>query len=82
MGKTVRHLNTRIDEHFNKDTAITTHLEGNPMCKRLCNENCFSILDYGQTDFQLSVKETLHINLKMSPDLNRTVSSYKLSLLL
>ena len=46
------------------------HLLENKICKSLCNESCFQVIDYASTPFRLKVKEALHINW-LNPDLNK-----------
>ena len=83
IGETARHFEQRVDEHLRTDTssAIYKHLKENNACKRLCNNDCFSILDRGQTKWELKVKEAAHIKLR-DPLLNKQVDSYKMKLLL
>ena len=63
MDVTSRHLPTRIKEHLNTDKRlyICQHLSSNESCFNSCTDNCFSILDYASTKYQLKIKETLYI---------------------
>ena len=47
IGETKRHLNTRIEEHLEKDTKphIYSHLCENPRCQEKVNFDCFEIID-------------------------------------
>ena len=62
VGKTHRHHTTRVKEHLYKDlnSHIFQHLQNNQECKNSCNENCFSIIDTANTQYELSIKEALH----------------------
>ena len=77
VGETTRHFEQRVKEHLSTDTssAVFKHLEENSHCRKVCNNNCFSILDRAHTKFQLCVKEALYIKMK-KPILNQKVKSY------
>ena len=72
IGETKRHLPTRINEHLvtEKKSRIFKHLLENSACKNVCNENCFTIVDYASSSFRLKLKETLHITL-LKPNFNK-----------
>ena len=61
VGETARHLPTRIKEQLKTDKKlhIYQHLSSNQNCFNCCTDNCFSILDYALTKYQLKIKETL-----------------------
>ena len=81
IGETTRHLTTRIKEHLSSDkkSHIFKHLEMSGDCKRACSEDCFSILDHAPTEYQLKIKEALHIQWNQ-PILNKQVWSQKIQL--
>ena len=67
-------LNT-LREHLATDRAshvYIKHLQQFDSCRDLCSTNCFSILDCATTNFQLKIKESLHIHWE-KPTLNRHV---------
>ena len=55
IDETCRHFKTRIDEHVKKvkKSNIYKHLHNNEECFWSFNSNCFSILDYVPTQFQI-----------------------------
>ena len=63
IGKTKRHLPTRIKEHLqiDKKSHILQHLNENPNCRDLCDDSCFTIIDHALSSFWLNLKEALHI---------------------
>lgn len=63
VGKTQRHIKTRIIEHLyiDKKSNIFRNLEGNDSCKFKCDENYFKVSDTASSAFRLNVKEELHI---------------------
>ena len=81
IGETTRHFNTRIKEHFkDKNSHIYKHVNSNENCKRVCNESCFLVIDRTPTEFQLKIKEGLHIEWE-KPDLNKRVKHVSSTLL-
>ncbi|XP_057298046.1 uncharacterized protein LOC130628959 [Hydractinia symbiolongicarpus] len=66
VGETTRHISSRVKEHLNteKNLQIFKHMQSNLNCKLLCNENCFSILDYADTDWQRKLKEEKRRSIK------------------
>ena len=70
IGKTVRHLATRVKEHSNSTSAIGKHLEQCVLCKENISCDSFKILDCGTSDVDVSIKEALHIKDK-KPGLNK-----------
>ena len=63
IGRTKRHLSTRIKEHLETDkkSHVYKHLNDSQRCKALSNNDCFSILDYATIQYSLSIKEVMHI---------------------
>ena len=70
IGKTKRHLATRVKEHAKKDSAIKTHLGQCDGCNENYGLNLFRIIDSGVSDFDCKVKEAIHIKA-YQPNLNR-----------
>ena len=81
IGETIRHFQTRINEHVKSDTnsMIFKHLVNNSSCKNSFDINSFKIIDSASSDFQLKIKEALHIQ-NSNPILNSQVKSYKTAL--
>ena len=69
IGKTKRHLATRCKEHFTQPSAISNHLRYCDKCKNSFDIAHFQILDTSTNDFELQIKEALHIKLN-KPKLN------------
>jgi len=68
IGKTKRILKLRIDEHNNSDkSAVHLHRKEHPTHKM--DANNIEILDKADTDYNLRLKEILHIG-KHKPSLN------------
>ena len=63
VGETARHLPTRIKEHLKTDkkSHIYQHLSSNQNCFNCCTDDCFPILDYASTMYQLKIKEAPYI---------------------
>ena len=72
VGETARHLPTRIKEHLKTDkkSHIYQHLSSNQNCFNCCTDDCFCILDYASTMYQLKIKEALIIKW-LDPILNK-----------
>ena len=75
IGETCRHFKTRIDEHVKKDkkSNIYKHLNNNEECFSSFNSDCFSILDYAPTQFQVKIKEGMYIAWE-KPNLNKQLN--------
>ena len=75
IGETCRHFKTRIDEHVKKDKKfnIYKHLNNNEECFSSFNSDCFSILDYAPTQFQIKIKEGMYIDWE-KPNLNKQLN--------
>ena len=83
IGETNRHFSTRVWEHLTTDKAlhIFKHLDFNQRCKSMVSSECFKVIDYAETPFQLKIKEALHI-LWDKPILNQQVKYVNLKLFL
>ena len=81
IGKTIRHLATRVREHTTSPSAIKEHLSSCTTCKDnyLCNS--FKVIDSANSDFEVSIKEALHIKHK-NPNLNKQLSTQGMSFML
>ena len=64
IGKTKRHLATRVREHSQSSSAIHEHLTNCAMCKSNYSVNSFRVVDVGNSDLAISIKEAMHIKLK------------------
>ena len=82
IGKTERHLSTKINEHLHTDKKlhIYKHLQESERCKELANADCFSILDYSNTTHQGKIKEVLY-NKWRKPSPNKQIKSHNITLL-
>lgn len=81
VGETCRHFSTRVREHLTTDRTsnVFRHLENSPQCRSLCSADSFKIVDYASTDFQLKIKEAIHIKFE-KPSLNAQVKHLNLKL--
>ena len=74
VGRTHKHFNSRIKEHFGSgSSSIYQHLNHpkNSACKITSTiENSFKILDNARTDYELALKEGFYINW-LKPALNK-----------
>jgi len=67
IGKTYRHLETRMEEHLkDKESAVFQHAKN---LQHQINWSDITILDSADTNQKLLIKEQLYIN-KFEPDLN------------
>ena len=82
IGKTVRHLATRVKEHGTSQSAIKDHLSSCEMCQSeySCHKN-FSVICSGRNDSEISIKEALHIKLRQ-PNLNKQLFTHGTSFVL
>ena len=82
IGKTKRHLVTRVREHSNTASAVCEHLESCDVCRSeySVGKN-FSILDKGRDDFEITIKESLQIK-NNRPPLNKKLMTQGTSFLL
>ena len=74
IGKTKRHLTTRVKEHYQGPSAIQNHLDSCNACKEQFSCQSFVVIDSGQTDFDITIKEALHIK-HHRPWLNKQLHS-------
>ena len=65
---TTRNLVTRVNEHKKGNSNITSHLDS-CLCKERFSISNFDIIDYGQTPFEVKIKESLYIK-KFRPNIN------------
>ena len=80
VGYTTRHFPTRVHEHRHDNKShIFQHLEKNPECKNRCDETCFKIIDDAKTEYELRIKEAMHIHW-LAPTINKQKFSYKMTL--
>ena len=72
IGETCHHFKTRINEHVKKDkkSNIYKYLHNNKEFFSSFNSDCFSILDYAPTHFQIKIKEGMYIDWE-KPNLNK-----------
>ena len=73
----LKYLPTRIKEHLTTDkkSHIYQHLSSNQNCFNCCTDDCFSILDYSSTKYQLKIKEALYIKW-LDPILNKQKKTF------
>ena len=83
VGKTHRHHITRTNEHLGSDkkSHIFQHLQANLNCRNACDENSFRIIDNAKTQYELDIKEALHIKW-IKPDLNKQLFHTTITLIL
>ena len=72
IGKTIRHLATRVKEHGSSNSAIYSHLLTYETCKSNFFFSCnnFSVIDSGKSDFEVTIKEAFHIKFS-KPIMNK-----------
>ena len=81
IGKTIRHLITRVWEHTTSPSAIKEHLSSCTTCKDNYSCNSFKVIDSANSDFEVSIKEALYIKHK-NPNLNKQLSTQGMSFML
>ena len=66
IGKTCCHFKSRIEKHIKKDNKshIFKHLQSTTRCFDSYNSLSFRIIDKANSEFDLKVKEALHIRTK------------------
>ena len=81
VGYTTRHYTTRIREHLftDKKSHVYKHIHNNQLCQSSSNESNFSLIDAANTEYQLRIREAIHINW-IKPKINKQKFSYKLTL--
>ena len=82
VGYTTRHYQTRVHEHLNADTTshVYKHLREKTECRSSCDESCFKIIDKANTEYQLRIKEAMHIQW-LAPKINKQKLSMKMTLM-
>ena len=81
IGKTIRHLATRVREHTTSPSTIKEHLSSCTTCKDNYSCNSFKVTDSANSDFEVSIKEALHIKYK-NRNLNKQLSTQGRSFML
>ena len=83
VGHTHRHHTTRLNEHLgnDKESNVYQHLEKQRLCKRVNDENSFTVLDTAHTQYKLGIKEALYIKW-LKPNLNKQKVHTKITLIL
>ena len=63
VSELTRHFITRINEHLQKDpnSNIFKHLQESRIFNSTCNKDCFSVIDRATAEYQLKMKEAIHI---------------------
>ena len=81
IGETTRHLSTCIHEHLvsDKSSNIYKHLQDSTNCKLKCSTDSFVVLDQAPTQWQLKIKEGLHIEWE-NPCLNKQLKQVLITL--
>ena len=81
IGETTKVASVRGLEHLKTDTgsAVFKHLQAESACKAACDISCFTVIDRACTQFQLKIKEALHIQWE-KPKLNVQIKHYKIQL--
>ena len=81
IGETTRYLTTGIKEQLESDSKshIFKHLDTNRKCKKLCNAECFQIIDSATSSYRLKLKEAMYVTWK-KPLLNKQVKHVSISI--
>ena len=82
VDETTRNLMVRIEEHLKegKGSIIFNHLKNSPKCKKkLCDKSSFKIIDHATSEFQLKIKEAIHIKWR-KPTLNKQIKHIGLNM--
>ena len=81
VGYTTRNLLTRICEHLGKDSNshILQHISTCENAMHIANENHFSILDEATSEYELKIKEALHIKWE-NPTINKQMKHVNINL--
>ena len=63
VGETKHLLPIRIKEHWETDSKsqILKQLNENSICRNLCDQNSFEIIEHASSSFKLKLKKALHI---------------------
>ena len=84
LGKTKRHLVTRVREHGTAagPSAIKNHLSSCTTChKNYSVDACFTVIETAKNDFHCSIKEAIQIK-SAKPLLNTQLASHGMSFFL
>lgn len=81
IGRTSRHLLTRIREHASTRSAVSEHLSSCVTCNPADLSTNFKIIDSAHTSSELAIKEALHISAN-SPSLNVALANHGASVTL
>ena len=70
VGRTHVHYDTRCEQHLKTDvnSSIYKHINVKQCCNK-SDKKSFKIIDRANTDYELAIKEAMHINW-LKPDLN------------
>ena len=70
VGRTHVHYDTRCEQHLKTDvnSSIYKHINAKQCCNK-SDKSSFKIIDRANTDYELAIKEGMHINW-LKPDLN------------
>ena len=81
VGYTTRHYQTRIHEHLFTDVAshVYKHINDKAECRATCDESCFKIIDSGNSEYELRIKEAMHIQW-IQPSINKQKKSFIMTL--
>ena len=55
---------TRVKEHGTSPSAVQNHLSSCEPCKLNFSCHSFSVIDSGKNDYEITVREVLHIKFK------------------
>ena len=80
IGKIIRHLATRVREHSTSPSTIKEQ-SSCTTCKDNYSCNSFNVIDSANSDFEVGIKEALHIKHK-NPNLNKQLSTQGMSFML
>ena len=71
VGRTHKYFDDRRKKHLetDKNSAILKHLKNNSNCKAKNDKTSFSIIDFAKTNYELALKEAMHIKW-IKPNLN------------
>ena len=81
IGKTKRHLITRVMEHRADKSAIGQHLSRCSSCRNSFGIDQFKIISNGRTDVECKIKEALNIK-SINPTQNQNLFQHGSSFLI
>ena len=81
IGKTKRHLITRVTEHRTDKSAIGQHLSSRSSCRNSFGIYQFKNISNGRTDVECKIKEALNIK-NINPTLNQNLFQHGSSFLI